>query len=168
MESFTNWRSLPRWPTRSTASQLGFVALEIERVEAERAKGRQGTRTDLKQQIAESGQARDKAASTVGVNRQYVSDAKRIEKEAPKLAERIKAGKMTITQAKREMKETAREHRREENRILIAKAPAPARRLPSGLCLVATRYRSSSTGLLALIASNARSRSSGGLACSRS
>jgi len=127
-----------------SASQLAFVALEIERVEAELAKKRQGTRMDLVTQIAQGsaqnesqrarhaasvlqdkGKAREKAATAVGVAASYVSDAKRIAREAPALAEKIKAGETTITQAKRELKEQARETRREENRVLIAQAPSP-------------------------------------------
>ncbi len=118
------------------ASQLAFVALEIERVEAEAAKKRQsaagGDKRSLVEQIpqavevADRGRARDRAAEAVGVNSKYVTDAKRIEREAPELAEKIKAGEATITQAKREMKEQARETRREENRALIAQTPTPA------------------------------------------
>lgn len=70
-------------------SQLAFVALEIERVEAGMAKERQATSTggsnpQLKELIpeAEEGQARDKAAALVGVNPRYVSDAKRIQRQA--------------------------------------------------------------------------------------
>lgn len=112
-----------------SASQLAFVALDIERVESELAKARQGTRTDLPIQVSERmeqrGEAREKAAKVVGVGASYVTDAKRIEREAPQLAEKIKAGETTITQAKRELKEAARESRREENRVLIAQAPSP-------------------------------------------
>jgi N6-adenosine-specific RNA methylase IME4 len=110
-----------------TPSQLGFVALEVEKAEAELAKKRQGARNDIVQQIApsEMGKARDKAAESVGVNRQYVSDAKRIREKAPELEKKIVAGEMTIPQAKRELKEQARETRRGENRSLIAKAPTP-------------------------------------------
>src|ERR1700733_8957535 len=63
------------------ASQLSFVALDVERAEAELAKQRMlaGKKLDPVQQIAR-GKSRDKAAKAVGVNRQYVSDAKRITK----------------------------------------------------------------------------------------
>lgn len=111
-----------------TASQLAYVALDYERVEALLAKERQGSRTDLVQQIAPSsfGKARDKAAQAVGVNHQYVSDAKNIEKQDADLAARIKAGEKTITQAKRELKEERRNERRAENAGLIAAAPSVA------------------------------------------
>jgi len=114
-----------------SASQLAFVALEIERVEAELAKKRQVRKPadfvpiQVSEQIPNRGEAREKAAAAVGVAASYVTDAKRIAREAPALAEKIKAGEATITQVKREMKEQAREQRREENRILIAQAPSP-------------------------------------------
>jgi hypothetical protein len=93
------------------ASQLALVALEIEAIEAKLAKERMlaGKKLDPKQQIA-GGQARDKAAEAIDVNRQYVSDAKKIKAEAPQLAAEIKAGSKTITQAKREIAETKRKH----------------------------------------------------------
>jgi hypothetical protein len=39
----------------------------------------------------EQGKARDKAAELMGINRQYVSDAKRIAKEAPEILNRHRA-----------------------------------------------------------------------------
>jgi hypothetical protein len=62
---------------------------------AERAKERMrlggGDKRSGVQQIAppieNTGKARDKAAKAVGVNRQYVSDAKKIEKETADLAD---------------------------------------------------------------------------------
>ena len=88
------------------ASQLAFVALEIERVEAELAKARMlaGKKLDPDQQIGQ-GRSAKRAAEAIGVNHQYVSDAKKIEAESPELAADIKAGTKTITQAKRELKE---------------------------------------------------------------
>ena len=63
-------------------SQLAFVALEIEKVEATLAKQRLATSTGRSdpqpaERIpqADAGKARDKAASAVGVNPRYVSDA---------------------------------------------------------------------------------------------
>jgi hypothetical protein len=94
-------------------SQLAFVALEIEGVEAKLAKDRMsqggGDKRSGTQQIGypieDKGEAAKKAAARVGVNHQYVSDAKWIKKIAPELAADIKAGRKTITQAKREIKE---------------------------------------------------------------
>lgn len=76
-----------------SATQLAFLALKIEEVEAKAAEARQkelaGTRPnkDLVQKIAQgnenTGRARDKAAKAVGANHSYVSDAKRLAKIAP-------------------------------------------------------------------------------------
>jgi len=48
----------------------------------------------------EKGEAREKAAEMVGVNRQYVSDAKQIEKDAPEVLDHVEQGKLSIPQAK--------------------------------------------------------------------
>jgi len=108
-------------------SQLAYVALDIERIEAEQAKARQIRKPNsVPQLVAEQkGEAREKAAAAVGTNRQYVSDAKAIAEKAPELAAQIKAGTKTVTQAKREIKEQAREQRRAENRIKVAAIPEP-------------------------------------------
>lgn len=116
------------------ASQLAFVALEIERLEGEFAKQRQitlaGTRPnakpdDLPELIPEGrGEARDKAAETIGINPHYVTDAKLIAREAPALAELVRAGAKTITQAKRELKEQKRKERRAANAKIIQSTPA--------------------------------------------
>lgn len=113
-----------------TPSQLAVVALDIEKYEAEEAKKRQATSTgginpQLTEKIpeAEKGEAREKAAKLVGTNGHYVSDAKRIEREAPDLLEKVRIGAASITDAKRELKERAREEVREQNRELVATAP---------------------------------------------
>jgi hypothetical protein len=90
-----------------------FVALAIEKYEAEQAKKRLATSTggakpQPKALVPEAGkgQARDKAAQLVGINSHYVSDAKALEKRADageewaaELITEIKAGGKTITQA---------------------------------------------------------------------
>lgn len=88
-----------------TSSQLGAVGVEVERIEALLAKERQGTRTDITEQIPESdkGEAREKAARAVGSNAHYVSDAKMIAEESPELFEEVKNGTKTITQATRQI-----------------------------------------------------------------
>ena len=42
----------------------------------------------------QKGQARDKAAKVVGANPYYVSDAKRIAKDAPEILDHVKQGKL--------------------------------------------------------------------------
>ena len=50
--------------------------------------------------------ARNEAAKSVGVGERYVQDAKKIRTEAPEVFERLKAGKMTLQDAKREVANT--------------------------------------------------------------
>jgi hypothetical protein len=49
-------------------------------------------------------QSSDKAANLTGSNRQYVSDAKKIKEVAPEVFEKVKTGKVSILDAKKEMK----------------------------------------------------------------
>lgn len=109
------------------SSQLAMVAVDMLPHYEQEAKERQGTRTDIRELIPEcsSGKAADKAAQTVGTNGRYVTDAKKLQAEAPNLAEQVRTGSKTITQAKRELKEQVREARREENRQKVAAAPSP-------------------------------------------
>ncbi len=91
-----------------TAGQKAFIGVEVEKKLAEIAKKQQGKRTD----ILTNGQnvnfipihARDQAAKIVNVKSGYLSDAKIIQQKAPDLAEKIKAGELTIPQANREIK----------------------------------------------------------------
>jgi ParB-like chromosome segregation protein Spo0J len=46
--------------------------------------------------------AREEAAKSVGVNDRYVQDAKKVKADAPEIFERLKAGKITLQDAKRE------------------------------------------------------------------
>jgi len=56
----------------------------------------------------EAGKSRDHAAAAVGVNPRYVSDAKRIAREAPELVEKLRAGALTVPAAMRQLKEDQR------------------------------------------------------------
>ncbi len=100
------------------ASQLAFVALETEKYYGEIAKENQikageqyGKNKDKGLPIlAEAIEkiepilAVEKASKDIGVSTGYIKDAKKIEKEKPELAKKIKAGKMTIPEAKREIR----------------------------------------------------------------
>ena len=96
-----------------SASQLAFVALEIEKYEAGEAKKQMaaggGNKTAgmafMPHPVDDTGTARDKAATEVGVSPRYVQDAKNIQAAAPELAAEVKAGKKTITQAVRAVKQ---------------------------------------------------------------
>lgn len=92
-----------------TSSQLGFVALEVEKQLAVEARKRQlsGKKLDHDQIIDQGGrnaQASEQAARMVGTNRQYVSDAKRIEQGAPDLIDKVRSGEMTIPKAVQTMR----------------------------------------------------------------
>jgi hypothetical protein len=49
----------------------------------------------------DKGEARKKAAAMVGANPHYVTDAKKIEQDAPEILEQVKQGKLSIPQAKK-------------------------------------------------------------------
>jgi DNA modification methylase len=118
-----------------TSSQLAFVALEIEKVLAEVAKERQAIGhfnapqyeqnpvVEIFPQL-EKGKARDQAAVTVGTNGRYVQDAKKLAIKAPELAQKVRAGELTIPKAKKELRK--RENVKKE---CLAKENAPATRL---------------------------------------
>jgi DNA modification methylase len=73
-----------------------------------------------------SDKARDQAAKLVGSNSRYIQDAKTIKQSAPELHEKVKAGKMTLPQAKREVQKA--EKRAELQAKAEAVAPADSRR----------------------------------------
>jgi hypothetical protein len=90
---------------------LAAVAAELEPHFAEDAKrryeqtvGRPKKSEEKFPQISQrQPQARQEAAKSVGVNDRYVSDAKKVKEEAPEVFERLKAGKITLQDAKREV-----------------------------------------------------------------
>lgn len=95
---------------------LAAVAAELEPHFAEDAKRRQqkaGKEHGRGQKVVEkvpqpidakpSPKARAEAAKSVGVNDRYVSDAKKVKQEAPEVFEKLKAGKITLQDAKREV-----------------------------------------------------------------
>jgi len=93
-----------------TSSQRATVALEIlpmleaEAKERQRASG--GDRKSVYQKIdgpISEPQATEQAAHLLNTNRQYVSDAKKLQQEAPDLLEQVKTAELTIPQAKREL-----------------------------------------------------------------
>lgn len=93
-----------------TPSQKAMIAAEALPLFEAEAKERLKTSTGgaaprPTQKVAEAakGEAREKAAKSVGVNRQYVSDAKKIKAEAPAVAAQVSSGEKTISQAKQEL-----------------------------------------------------------------
>lgn len=59
--------------------------------------------TSNKQQPTREPKATEQAALSVGVNSRYVQDAKKVKQEAPEVFEKLKAGKITMQDAKREV-----------------------------------------------------------------
>lgn len=76
-------------------------------------------------EIIPEGESREHVAHLFQTNPRYVSDAKKLESEAPGLLEAVRAGEKTIPQAKRELKERKREKKRQENRQLVESATEP-------------------------------------------
>lgn len=115
-----------------TSGQKAAVALEILPMLESEAKERQ--KSTLKQNATVSqkiderskGKASEQAAQIVGTNHQYVHDAKRIKEEAPEIFNQVKSGEISLTDAKRQIKEEKREVVREQNRELVRQAPPVA------------------------------------------
>ncbi|OYW03314.1 MAG: hypothetical protein B7X11_03385, partial [Acidobacteria bacterium 37-65-4] len=63
--------------------------------------------------------------SDLGLDKKTSSIAQKLASLPPELFEQVKDGTASIVQALREVKEAAREQRRDDNRTLIAKAPSP-------------------------------------------
>lgn len=94
-----------------TTTQRAALAVDLLPPLEERARERQGARTDLPNipaKLPESytgRESRDEAAALVGVSPRYVSDAKRIQREAPELVDRMRDGQVSMAEAKREVAE---------------------------------------------------------------
>ncbi len=92
-----------------TKGALAAVAAELEPMFAADAKRRQIRKPKAESVVEKIPQqtpqpkAREQAAQSVGVNDRYVSDAKKVKEEAPEVFERLKAGKVTLQDAKREV-----------------------------------------------------------------
>lgn len=110
-------------------SALAAVAAELEPHFAEDAKRRQqkaGKEHGRGQKVVEKvpqpieakplPKAREEAAKSVGVNDRYVSDAKKVKTEAPEVFERLKAGKITLQDAKREVAKKPTDDWRQDER----------------------------------------------------
>lgn len=111
-----------------SASVRAAVAVELEphfAADAERRKketqGRprkadQKPEEKIPQVTERQPQARQEAAKSVGVNDRYVSDAKKVKTEAPEVFERLKAGKITLQDAKREVAKKPTDDWRQDER----------------------------------------------------
>ena len=72
----------------------------------------------------ETSKARQEAAKSVGVNDRYVQDAKKVKQEAPEVFDRLKAGKITLQDAKREVAKIPVDDWRKDERERQAKVNA--------------------------------------------
>lgn len=94
-----------------TKSQCAAIAVDLLPMLEKEARERQGTRTDISQKIDGSpGRSDEKAGELLGVNRQYVSDAKKLKAESPELFEQVRAGTKNLSTVVRNAK-------REESRV---------------------------------------------------
>jgi site-specific DNA-methyltransferase (adenine-specific) len=126
-----------------TSGQKAAVALEIlPMLEGEAAERRRATQNNntakavsqkFDTQVIEPARAAEQAAQIVGTNRQYVSDAKRIKEQSPAVFEQVKAGAMTLNDAKREVRETERKQQREQLKERAALTPK-SNRYQIGIC----------------------------------
>jgi len=71
-----------------------------------------------------------RAAEIVGTNSHYIHDAKKLEEEAPELAEKVKSGEMTLPKAKKKHKERKRKEEIKQQRQDIAEGKS---NLPQGV-----------------------------------
>ena len=86
---------------------LAAVAAELEphfAADAKRRQIRKPKAVSVVEKIPQQtpSKAREEAAKSVGVNDRYVSDAKKVKADAPEVFERLKAGTITLQDAKRE------------------------------------------------------------------
>lgn len=63
-----------------------------------------------------NGKATADAAKSVGVNRQYIQDAKKVKEECPEIFEKLKAGKISMQDAKREVAKKPTDDWRDDER----------------------------------------------------
>lgn len=84
---------------------LPFLEEEARKRHAElagRSVGNGGNNSTVSEK-SEAGKSRGQAAATFGTNPRYVSDAKKLSQESPEIFERVRAGEITIPQAKRQI-----------------------------------------------------------------
>lgn len=93
-----------------TSSQRAVIALDVLPALEAKARERQAATQlsgfgSVPEKIPEpTGEAREQAATLLGTNPRYVSDAKKIKDKAPDLLEEVRNGNLTIGEAKNELK----------------------------------------------------------------
>ena len=100
------------------AGQLAAVSLDLLPAYEKEAKKRQGTRSDLDDNIPErfpeGGEARDHVAKLTGANPHYISDCKKIKEQDRDLFKQVRSGAKSIPEAKRELRQRDKAKRVEE------------------------------------------------------
>lgn len=103
-------------------SALAAVGAELEphfAADAKRRQARKPRAESVPAKLPEQKrgiEARQEAAKAVGVGDRYVSDAKKVKNEAPEVFERLKAGKITLQDAKREVAKKPTDDWRQDER----------------------------------------------------
>lgn len=87
-------RALPHYEEEAKERQVSTLKRGAEIPDVEKIPQRE-----------EQSRSRDLAAASVGVNPRYVSDAKRIQQEAPEVFQAMQEGKISIQDAKREIQQ---------------------------------------------------------------
>ena len=100
---------------------LAAVAAELEPFFSADAKRRQIRKPKAESVVEKVPQqtprkSREEAAASVGVNDRYVSDAKKVKAKAPEVFARLKAGKITLQDAKREVAKKPTDDWRQDER----------------------------------------------------
>lgn len=80
--------------------------------------------TDQKPKEVEPPKARQEAAKSIGVGERYVQDAKKVKEQSPEVFDRLKAGKITLQDAKREVAKIPVDDWRKDERERQAKVKA--------------------------------------------
>ncbi len=118
-----------------TPGQLAFLAIDSERLYAKANADKVGgrPRSDKEKPVADPRQVRkrksaEQAAATTGASGRLVSAAKRIERDAPDLAEKVRGReKMALDRAER----IVRDRQAEQRRVAQARAQAAAEPTPT-------------------------------------
>lgn len=111
-----------------TSSQWAVIALDVlpmlEKEARDRQRGGQaGILLSQKVDQANDGRAAQQAAEMFQTNRQYISDAKALQNEAPDLLEQVRSGEKTIKRAKTLLNERKNKERAAEYSEKVKSAP---------------------------------------------
>ena len=90
-----------------TKSQRAVFAVKLLPALEPQAAERRGARTDIRGKVPSSGKAVDLAGAKVGVSGKYVAQAKKIEEASAQTFQDLLSGKLSLAQAKTEIKAAA-------------------------------------------------------------